>query len=323
LNGNEKLLKAQLKPTVLKSGDTIGIVTPASQVRREKLENGIKYLKEKGYEIILGDHVYDEHGYLAGKDDDRINDFHKMFANPEVKAIISSRGGYGTPRILDELDYELIEKNPKIYVGYSDVTALQLAIWKHTGLVTFSGPMAAVEMGTGIDPFSEENLWPLICGTQIDGFFSKTTDSPIEVLRPGKVKGTLLGGCLSLISSVIGTKHQPDFSGSILILEDIGEQPYRIDRYLSQLKSAGIFEQINGVILSKFIDCEEKEDEPTLSLDEIFLDYFGSLSIPVIKNFLYGHVPKKFTIPIGVEVELNTDSQRVQLLEPAVKEYNT
>jgi muramoyltetrapeptide carboxypeptidase len=163
------------------------------------------------------------------------------------------------------------------------------------------------------------NFWPLICDTQIDGFFSKIVDSPIEVLRSGKANGILLGGCLSLISSVIGTKHQPDFTGSILILEDIGEQPYRIDRYLSQLKSAGVFEKVNGVIVSKFVDCEEKEGEPTLRLDEIFADYFASLSVPVIKNFLYGHISKKFTIPIGVEIALDTDSQKVQLLEPAVK----
>jgi len=276
-------------------------------------------LKTKGYNIVLGKYVYDSVGYLAGSDEDRIHDFHNMFKNPDIKAIISSRGGYGTPRLLDTIDYDLIANNPKIFVGYSDITALQLAIWKHTNLVTFSGPMAAVEMGSGIDSFSEKNFWPLICDDKFDNFYSEIPDNRWNIMHPGKAVGTLLGGCLSLVSSLIGTKHQPDFAGSILILEDVGEQPYRIDRYLSQLKSAGIFDRVNGIILGQFIDCREKEGEPTFTLDEIFSDYFNSLSIPIIKNFLYGHVPKKFTIPIGVDVELDTTHLSLRLRDAAVE----
>lgn len=311
--------RATLKPDLLRHGDLIGIITPASQMVAEKLDTGVNYLKDKGYRVILGNHVYDSYGYLAGKDEDRVDDLHFMFSNPEVKAIISSRGGYGTPRLLDHLDYDLIARNPKIFIGYSDLTSLQLAFWKHAGLVSFSGPMAAVEMGKKIDPFSEKNLWSLVCDNHPDGFVFNNENQEIEVLNPGKSGGILLGGCLSLVSSIIGTRHQPDFDNSILILEDIGEQPYRIDRYLCQLRSAGIFNQVNGIILSQFVDCNDKKGDPTLTLDEIFSDYFDSLSIPVIKNFLYGHIPRKLTIPFGIEVEIDTYKNVVRSLEPAVK----
>ncbi len=310
---------APLKPDVLRHGDLIGIITPASQMVAEKLHAGINYLKTKGYGVILGNHVYDSYGYLAGKDEDRVDDLHFMFSNPEVKAIISSRGGYGTPRLLDLLDYGLIARNPKIFIGYSDLTSLQLAFWKHTGLVSFSGPMVAVEMAKKIDPFSEKNLWSLICDNHPNGFVFNNDNQEFEVLKPGRSHGILMGGCLSLVTSIIGTAHQPDFDKTILILEDIGEQPYRIDRYLSQLRSAGIFNQVNGIILSQFVDCNDKKGDPTLTLDEIFSDYFDSLSFPVIKNFLYGHIPRKFTIPIGIEVEIDTYKNVVRSLEPAVK----
>ena len=309
-----------IKPEILYPGDTIGIITPASQMKVEKLNLGIKYLQNLGYNVLLGKHVKDSYGYLAGKDQDRINDLHEMFANPEVKAIISSQGGYGTPRLLDEIDYYLIAQNPKLFIGYSDLTALQLAIWRQTGLVTFSGPMVAVEMAAGIEKFTEDFFWPLICDDQISQFYPTKPDDPLQVVEPGKAQGFLLGGCLSLISCVIGTKHQPDFSGSILILEDIGEQPYRIDRYLCQMKSAGILDQVNGIILGQFIDCVDEEDSPTLTLDEIFDDFFSQLSIPVVKSFPYGHGVKKFTIPFGANVEIDTSIPQVKLLEsPVIK----
>lgn len=307
------------KPKLLKPGDGIGIITPASPMPVEKLHKGVDYLKSLGYRTFLGEHVYDSYGYLAGRDRDRVNDLHFMFENPEIKAIISSRGGYGTPRLLDRINYDLIAANPKIFVGYSDLTALQLAIWRHTGLITFSGPMVAVEMGKGIDPFTEQNFWPLLTQTEVNGFFTRKTEKPVRVMKQGKATGTLLGGCLSLINSVIGTGHQPAFDEAILILEDVGEEPYRIDRYLAQLQSAGIFNRIKGLILGQFVDCEEKEKDPTLTLDEIFSEYFGSLSIPIVKSFLYGHIPKKFTVPIGVRVEIDTSVPVVKLLESPVE----
>ena len=305
------------KPAALRKGDTIGVITPASPMLVDRLEKGLDYLQKKGFRVLLGEHVYDSRGYLAGWDRDRVNDLHAMFANPEVRAVFSSRGGYGTPRILDLVDYDLIARNPKIFLGYSDLTAIQLAIWKHTGVVTYSGPMVAVEMGLGIDPFTEEFLWKTI-GPEEDGELFPEAGTALQVLRPGKARGTLLGGCLSLITSLLGTPHFPDFSGAILILEDVGEEPYRIDRYLAQLRSVGVFEQVAGVILGEFLDCVPSGETPSLSIEEIISDYFGQLPVPVVTGFPYGHGPKKFTVPVGVEVELDADGRRVRLLEPPV-----
>lgn len=301
-------------PPKLRKGDTIGIISPASPMIRERLEKGIAYLKGKGFSVLLGKHVYDQRGYLAGTDEERLEDLHDMFQNPDVKAIISSRGGYGTPRLLPFLDYELIRENPKILVGYSDLTSLQLAIYSQTGLVTYSGPMVAVEMGKGIDPFTEENFWPHLLSGRSYSEYPAVSDSPLTRLHSGKATGTLIGGCLSMINPIIGTPYQPDFRKSILILEDVGEEPYRLDRYLSQFRSARIFQQVAGIIFSQFVDCEA-EDNPSLTIDEIIKDYTHDLNIPIVKNFLYGHVDRKFTIPIGASVELDADSLSIRLLQ--------
>lgn len=306
------------KPGVLQIGDTVGIVTPGSPMLVERLEKGLDYLQKKGFRPLLGDHVYDSRGYLAGKDSDRARDLLAMFANPEVRAIFSTRGGYGTGRLLELLDYDLIARNPKIFLGYSDLTAIHLAIWKHTGLVTFSGPMVAVEMGLGIHPFTERYLWKTIGPDVGSELFPSSEKFRLHALASGRARGILLGGCLSVLVSLLGTPHLPDFSGAVLILEDVGEEPYRIDRYLSQLRSAGILSQITGVILGEFLDCQGKEGQPTLSLQEIFADYFGPLGVPVVSGFPYGHGPRKFTVPVGVEVELDANKGTVRLLEPAV-----
>ncbi len=297
-------------PPKLKKGDTIGVVSPASPMIEERLKKGIAYLKEKGFRVLVGDHVHDRWGYLAGNDQARVADLHAMFANPEVKAIVSTRGGYGTPRLLTLLDYDLIRQNPKFFVGYSDLTTLQLAIFARTGLVTYSGPMVAVEMGKGIDPFTEAHFWPHLLKGETYFEFPAVPDAPLKVLHPGKATGTLLGGCLSMVNPIFGTPYQPDFRGSILVLEDVGEEPYRIDRYLSQFRAAGVLKQVAGIIFSQFVDCEPGDD-PSLSIDEILEDYTRDLDIPVVKNFLYGHQDKKFTIPLGATVTLDVDDLRI------------
>ncbi len=297
-------------PPKLKKGDTIGVVSPASPMIAERLEKGIAYLEEKGFQVLLGEHVHDRWGYLAGSDEARVADLHAMFANPEVKAIISTRGGYGTPRLLTLLDYDLIRRNPKFFVGYSDLTTLQLAIFRKTGLVTYSGPMVAVEMGKGIDPFTEAHFWPHLLEGETYPEFPSVDEAPLVPLHPGKATGTLLGGCLSMVNPVLGTPFQPDFRGSILVLEDVGEEPYRIDRYLSQFRAAGILNEVAGIVFSQFVNCEPGDD-PSLTIDEILIDYTKDLTIPVVKNFLYGHQDKKFTVPLGATVTLDADNGRL------------
>ncbi|OQX88712.1 hypothetical protein B6D60_01310, partial [candidate division KSB1 bacterium 4484_87] len=255
----------------------------------------------------------------AGKDADRAADLNQMFADPEIEAIICSRGGYGTPRMIDLVNFDNIRQNPKIFVGYSDITALQLAIWEKTGLVTFSGPMVAVEMGGGIDPFTEQAFWQMVSGAVGAGLLTPPEGHSLQILSGGKATGPLIGGCLSLINIVLGTPYCPDFEGAIFYIEDIEEEPYHLDRYLAQMKMAGIFDQISGLVLGQFVDCEPNEPEkPYLSVEQIFEDYFSDLNIPIIGNFPYGHVPVKVTMPVGVQAELNTEAGGLILSESPV-----
>lgn len=306
----------KLKPPALKKGDLIGIVSPASSPDDfSRIEKGVAYLESLGYKVKLGKYVYKRLGYLSASDDERAEDLNEMFADPQVRAIICVRGGYGTPRILDKIDYGIIKRNPKIFVGYSDITALQLAIFKKTGLITFSGPMLAVDIYSNFDAYSEEFFW-MILTSKARGIEIKNPDGvDISVLNHGKAAGTLLGGNLSLLASVVGTRFQPDFNDSILVAEDIGEEPYRIDRYFAQLKNAGILNKISGCILGQFTDCVPKEPEKSLTLEQIFRDYFGKLKIPVISNLSYGHIPKKITLPIGARVKIDTKRGAITIVE--------
>lgn len=311
-----------MKPNKLTQDLAVGIVSPASRPLDEMIYyQGIEYLKQKGYRVIEGAHVLDRRGYLAGRDEDRADDVNAMFRNPEIGAIICSRGGYGTPRLIDKLDFDAIRNNPKIFVGYSDLTAVSLAIWQQTQLVTYSGPMIAVEMGRGIDPFTETSFWTSVTNSQPAGLLTNPDSSSIRVIKPGRAEGRLLGGCLSLIDVLLGTPFFPDFDGAILILEDIDEEPYRVDRYLAQLRLAGVFDKISGIVLGQFIDCGPKDPEkPALTLDEIFMDYFGNLNIPIIADFAYGHGTIKHTIPIGIQAMLDTEAGGLILTESAVNE---
>ncbi len=309
-----------IKPPSLREGATIGVISPASKPPDdEKFNRGIEYLRQRGFKVVEGEHARDLYGYLAGQDDARADDLNQMFANPEIDAIICSRGGYGTPRMIEKINFEVIRRNPKIFVGYSDITALQLAIWKQAGLITFSGPMVAVEMGAGIDPFTEEMFWKILTDSAYPRLLYPPQEQKLKILSQGKARGRLLGGCLSLINSILGTPYCPDFEGAIFFIEDIEEEPYHLDRYLAQMKMAGIFDKIAGLVLGQFVDCEPEEPEkPHLTTEQIFLDYFSDLNIPIVTNFAYGHVPIKHTMPVGVEAELNTDAGGLILLESAV-----
>jgi muramoyltetrapeptide carboxypeptidase len=305
-----------LKPPALKKGDVIGIVSPASSPDDfTRIEQGVKYLESLGYRVKLGKHIFKRYGYLSSTDDERADDLNEMFADEKVKAIICVRGGYGTPRLLDKVDYNLIKKKPKIFVGYSDITALQLAIFKKTGLVTFSGPMLAVDIYSNFDSFAEEFFWRILTSREKKIEIKNPNGVELNTLKSGKATGTLLGGNLSLIASIMGTKYQPSFNDSVLVIEDIGEEPYRIDRYLSQLKNSGVLYKINACILGQFTDCAPKEPEKSLTLEQIFNDYLGNLKIPVISNLSYGHIPQKLTLPLGARVRVDAKRQKITIIE--------
>ncbi|CUU04229.1 muramoyltetrapeptide carboxypeptidase [Candidatus Thermokryptus mobilis] len=305
-----------LKPPALKKGDVIGIISPASSPDDfTRIEQGVRYLESLGYHVKLGKHIFKRYGYLSSTDDDRADDLNEMFADEKVRAIICVRGGYGTPRLLDKVNYSLIKRNPKIFVGYSDITALQLAIFKRTGLVTFSGPMLAVDIYSNFDGFAEEFFWRILTSREKKIEIKNPNGVELNSLKPGKATGTLLGGNLSLIASIIGTKYQPSFNGSVLVIEDIGEEPYRIDRYLSQLKNSGVLCKISACILGQFTDCVPKEPEKSLTLEQIFNDYLGNLKVPVISNLSYGHIPQKLTLPLGARIGVDAKRQKITIIE--------
>ncbi len=283
---------------------TIAVIAPAFPPDSQKLEAGILYLQNKGFSVVRGRSLTARQGYFAGSDALRLDELHEMFANPQVDAIICARGGWGTLRLLDRLDYELIRQNPKALVGYSDITTLQLALWQKAGLPSLSGPMAAVEMGGGILPFTEEYFWGQVFNSEKNYRFDFSRIGA-EIWREGAASGVLLGGCLSMVAHQLGTPYCPDFAQAILFLEDVGEAPYKIDRYLAQLKMAGIFDNINGLILGNFLDCT---DDYGMPIREVLEDYFNGAPFPVIYDFPYGHGMKKFTMPVGMPAQLDTDS---------------
>jgi len=323
--GNNFLIKKEysmniLKPAKLKKGDTIGIISPASRPKDEtRIDRAVKYLEGLGYRVKEGKYARNSYGYLAGTDEERVQDLHDMFSDKSVKAIICTRGGYGTPRLLNKINYNIVKKNPKIFVGYSDITGLQMAFFKKAGLVTFSGPMAAVEMYDKIDPFTEESFWAMVTSSAKYGVMKNPDNEKFETVNNGTGTGRLIGGNLSLILSLFGTPYCPSFKDSILIFEDVDEEPYKTDRYLSQLRNGKVFEQINGMIIASMTDCGPTErTQPSLTLEQVLSDYYKDIKVPVISNLVYGHVSRKNTIPFGIKTKIDIKTKEIKILEGCV-----
>jgi muramoyltetrapeptide carboxypeptidase len=309
-----------LKPPRLRKGDLIGLVSPASTpLPAERIEKSVRYLEGLGYRVAIGAHVSAEHGYLAGTDEERAGDFNGMVRNPEVRAIFASRGGYGAPRILSRIDYAALRRNPKIISGFSDITALQLAIYRRCNLVTFSGPMPAVEFWQEPDPYTEEHFWRLLTSTKKVGALGNPSNVPLEGIAAGRANGILLGGNLSLVCSCIGTRFLPVMRNAILVLEEVDEAPYRIDRMLTQIVNAGIANRLAGIVFGQFTRCEQKDPtKPSFSSAEVIREFAGRLSCPVLTNLQYGHIPRKLTIPFGVRAQMDCARGRIEVAEAVV-----
>ena len=308
-----------ITPDPIQPGATFAVISPASAPSPEKLNRGLEYLRSKGFNVKEGPNLRGKNKYLAGHGPEQIADIHWAFEDDEVDAIICSRGGYGTPRFLDDLDYELIAQHPKFFIGYSDITALQCAFAVETGLVTISGVMAAVEMAAegGIDPYTEEMFWNLISKPMSGQVLKNPSDMPHVILSAGPGEGPLVGGCLSLFNNLMGTPYFPNVAGGILVLEDIGENAQHLDRMLSQFKMAGFFhgeERINGLVLGQFIDTWENGDEDDFLLDELVRDIIGKVDFPIVSSIAYGHGMRKMTLPLGANVMLNGDDGSLTLL---------
>ena len=310
-----------IKPPRLKQGDVIGIISPASSPQDTlQLEKGLKCIEKNGYKIEVGKNVGKVNGYLAGTDQERADDLNSMFKNKHVKAIICLRGGYGASRILDKINYKLIRNNPKIFVGYSEITAIQMALLRNARLITFAGPMVVPDFANDISTYSEEFFWRIITSNKKTGRIDYPHNGKLPAITKGGASGKILGGNLSVFSALIGTPYFPDLKDRILLLEDVDELPYKIDRLLNQMKMIKIFKRVKGIILGRFVDCYEHDSsKKTLTLGEVMEDYLKELKIPVLYTFPHGHIRDKITVPFGINVKMNASRGFIEFTENAVK----
>lgn len=284
-----------------------------------RVEQGTRYLERIGFRVKLGAHVGNVHGYLGGTDEDRASDIHQMLLDPHVKALFTLRGGYGVTRLLPRLDFSLFRRHPKIIAGYSDITALLLAVFKHASLITFHGPMVAVDFAGTIDGDTEERFWDMLRNPHERAEIIIADPGNRTVLREGRALGRLLGGNLSLLAAMVGTPHLPDFSGCILFVEETSEEPYRVDRMLTQLLQSGVLNGVVGILAGQFTDCAPKDtSRPSLSITDVLHAVSDALPVPFIAGCRFGHVPGNLTLPVGILAEVDTDRSSLTLLEPAV-----
>lgn len=295
-------------PPALRPGDKIGLIAPAGPVAGDKVGNALTNMQNLGLEPVYNEIALKKHGYFSATDQQRLDDLHFMFANKDIKGIWCLRGGYGCTRILPYINYDLIRKNPKIFIGYSDITALHHAFYKEAGLQSYHGPVASSQV---FSSFTYDNLQQV--------FFSNLKEvevkpheqeeekyrQPALTLFPGMAKGKLTGGNLTLLSAMAGTEFAPRFKNKIVFIEEIGEKPYRIDRMLTQLLHATDITKARGIIFGIFHDCQPKPEENSFSLLETIQDFVEKLKLPTIYGFPIGHVPDMVCLPMEAEATLD------------------
>jgi len=296
-----------IKPKKLKKGDTIGIVALSGAIEsKENIIRAKKYFEDKGYKVIFAENIFDKNRYLAGSDEKKVEELHKFFKNPKINAILCARGGYGNIRLLDKIDWDLIKNNPKIFAGYSDTTALELMMYKKTGLITFYAPMAQSDMGI-------ENVSKLV----EKGFFDALMKNKLEIepckrktktYFEGKCEGTLWGGNLLTIATLCGQDFIPD-EKFILFIEEVKEDTYHIDRLMYQLLNIEKFRKnLAGIIMGDFLDIENKKH-----FDELFFEIGEKLKIPILSGFKFGHAREKLTLPNGAFAKFSTEDKVLRI----------
>ena len=304
----------------LKFGDTIGFVAPSGAVRTEgTIERAVRETERMGFRVKLGESAGQKYGYLSGTDEIRARDLNNMFADDAVDAIVCLRGGYGAMRILDMLDYDMIAKHPKVFVGFSDITALHIAFLEKCKMVTFHGPMAAANWSSSpLDDFSRESMYRALMQSAPVGELANPPEYPMKTIRGGCADGLLVGGNLMLIASSLGTPWELDTRGRIIFIEEIGERTYCVDRMLTQLRLAGKFRDCAGVVFGDFADCPVEYPEFGLSLEEIIRDVVAPCGKPVMMGLRCGHCTPKLTLPFGVQCHMDADKCSLSVLESAV-----
>ena len=297
MQGHEK---KNIKPFPLKPGDTIGIVAPAGPFDPEKFKKGKAVLETMGFRIYYEESIFHQHGFLAGTDIQRADQLNRLFADSSVQAIVCARGGYGSMRILPLLDFKIIQAHPKIFLGFSDISALLAVLYEQCGLVTFHGPMV-----TTLANATEKTITAMKTALTSDGPLELTPKDG-KVIKSGVSSGVLAGGNLTTLCHLVGTPYSPKFKEKILILEDVGEMTYRIDRMLTQMKLAGTFNGVAGLILGAFKKCGQLK-----KIFEIVDNIFHGTEIPILAGFDIGHGEHNLTVPIGRNATLDTETKRL------------
>lgn len=310
-----------LLPTALRTGDTVGIIAPSSPQRDdERLRAGIRWLQRQGYEVREGKHLWERYGYLAGRDEERADDLNAMLRDPDIRMIIAGRGGYGATRILDMIDYEALRNDPKILVGFSDVTAINLALLAQVGLVSFSGAMPGVDMWEEEpDDFMVRSFLGAIGNPEPMGELLPPEGESVVGMHPGTAEGRLIPANLTLLATLCGTPYMPDMNGAILLIEEIGEEAYRVDRLLSQLWNSGMLGQLAGLAFGAFTGTEHKRiSVDPLPMEEVFAEYIRRANVPTVSGIPYGHIGRKLTLPVGVTARIDGSAGTLTITEPAL-----
>lgn len=316
------------KPLKLNQGDTVGLIAPASPPRNpDQIDYGIKLIEDLGFQVKVGKYIRRRHGYLAGSDQQRCGDLMRMFSDPGIKAIFCFRGGHGATRLLDSIDYQVIRRNPKIFLGFSDITSLHWAFLKKAGLVTFHGPHLASQFGQDTPPeYVLNTLKRAFCrdgaaGSICDGYPDRA--DTIAAIRRGRVTAPLIGGNLAIICNLIGTPWEVSLRGKILFIEDVGEPPRRIDRNLTFLLNSGRLQQVAGVAVGLCVDCEGCNEavgeEYQQSVFDVLKDRLYSLKVPVVVGLPFGHCLYNATLPQGLKACLDGDKGDLIIMESAVR----
>ena len=312
-----------VKPKRLKKGDTMGLVAPGFAIKAEVLQKALESLEKMGFKPHHTPRILGNYGYFSDSDEQRALDLNEMFADPKVDGILCARGGYGCTRILSLLDYEIIRNNPKALIGFSDITALIQAIHKETGLVCFHGPVGS----TLDDGYSQKYLKKVLVrgkgplklkNAKLEAEFLGNPEYDRYTIFPGSSEGSLIGGSLTLVASLVGTPHEIDFTDRIVFLEDVGEAPYRMDRMLTQLIHGPTFSKAKGIIFGVCKDCDGEKKIDNFTLREVLMDRIAPLGIPAAYGMSFGHVPQNLTLPVGIRALFDAGEMRLELLEEAV-----
>ncbi len=300
------------KPPMLRKGDSVGLIAPASPLTDAEIERGVENIRSLGLQPVLGSSVSAGDGYLAGGDAVRAADFNRMARDSRIRAIIALRGGYGTMRILDDLDYSAIARDPKVIMGFSDITAILNAVAHRSAVVTFHGPLAAKES---------------VFDDVTRGYFERACMSPdpigalhapgASVVTEGRARGRIAGGNLSLVASLMATPYEVPVRGALLVLEDVDEEPYRIDRMLTQLRLSGAIKAATGVIFGACTHCAASG--PSMTAQEVLEDRLGRLGVPVLTGVPVGHIPEQWVLPIGLEAVLDASTRTLEIPEAGVR----